>query len=255
MDPREIQIYKAIIIAVIVIGLILSYYILSVVKQQKKVLSFQKQNANAVITALEKDRSRIAEDLHDDIAPMLSAIRMKINSFELTEADDNTQLVKINQTIDDLARRVREISFGLMPYSLKAKGLNTAIREFIHYINRSATLSIQLTLPEKSILLNEQSSVSIYRIIQELVHNTIKHAGATELKLELRKENKKLILLVQDNGKGFNYEKHLKSSTGLGLKSLQNRISLLDGELQMESKLNEGSFCTIIIPLKDEQTL
>lgn len=255
MDPREIQIFKAIIIAVIVIGVILSYYIMSVVKQQKKVLNFQNQNANAVITALEKDRSRIAADLHDDIAPMLSAIRMKINSFELTEDDDSTQLEKVNGTIDDLSRRVREISFGLMPYSLKAKGLNTAIREFIHYINRSETLSIQLKLPEKPIALSEQSSVSIYRIIQELVHNTIKHAGASELNLELRKEKEKLILLVRDNGKGFNYKLQLNSGSGLGLKSLQNRISLLSGELSMESKINEGSICTVIIPLQNEKAL
>lgn len=255
MDPKEIQIFKAIIIAVVVIGVILSYYIMSVVKQQKRVLTFQNQNANAVITALEKDRSRIAADLHDDIAPMLSAIRMKINSFELTEDDDSMQLEKVNGTIDDLSRRVREISFGLMPYSLKVKGLNTAIREFIYYINRNEKISIQLTLPENPIRLSEQFSVSIYRIIQELVHNTLKHSGATALALELRKEKENLILLVRDNGRGFNYDLQLKTGTGLGLKSLQNRTSLLGGELIMESKINEGSFCTIIIPLKNDKII
>lgn len=255
MDPLETQIYEAIIVAVIVIGIILTYYIVSVIKQQKKVLGFQKQNANAVVTALEMDRSRIAADLHDDIAPMLSAVRMKINSFELTEPGDNYQLENVNEIVDELSRRVREISFGLMPYTLKAKGLNTAIREFIDYIDRKETLSIQYSLLNDSVVLNEPASVNIYRIIQELIHNTIKHSGATELILELRKEKEKLVLLVQDNGKGFDYNMKLKSGTGLGLKSLLNRVSLLGGELFMESEINKGSFCTILIPLKNGKTL
>jgi signal transduction histidine kinase len=252
MDAQESRLFAAILIAIIIIAIVVAYFIISVVVHHKKVLMLERKNANAVINALENDRSRIANDLHDDLAPMLSAIKMKINSFELIEPDDQVQLEKTNNNIDEIAKRMRAISFDLMPGSLKAKGLIIAVHEFVNYISKKEDLSIQLNISEEQVLLEEQKVIHVYRIVQEIIQNTLKHAKATQLIIELRKENNMLIVMSKDDGVGFNYNAELKESFGFGLRSLLNRTTLLDGNLDIQSKIGFGTTYIIEIPLKVE---
>lgn len=252
MDAQESQIYTALLIAIVIIGNIIAYFIFSVINQHKKVLTLQRKNLTAEITALENDRSRIAADLHDDLAPMLSAVKMRINSFEITDPQDQVQLEKTNQAIDEIARRMREISFDLMPNTLQRKGLLVALQEYVGYINRKDSLQVRLSLPEEPLYLEEQKSINVYRIVQEIVHNTLKHAQATELILEVKKEREGLVLFFKDNGRGFNYREELKDTTGFGLRSLLNRTHLLQGDLEVQSKEGKGTAYIIQIPLKNE---
>jgi signal transduction histidine kinase len=249
MDAQESQLFIAIIIAVIAIGGIIAYFIFSVFQHQKKMLMLERQNANAEITALEKDRSRIANDLHDDLAPMLSAVKMKINSFELNELEDQTQLDKTNDTIDEIAKRMRAISFDLMPGSLKVKGLNTAIHEFANFISKKDSLFINVDFPQEELVHDEQKAIHMYRIVQELIQNTLKHAKATQLLIELKREKHNLVLTSRDNGVGFNYDAELQENMGFGLRSLLNRTTLLNGNLDIQSKLGSGTIYIIEIPL------
>lgn len=251
MDAQESQIYSAFVIAILVIGSIIGYFIFSAIKQQKRVLALQIQNARAEITALEKDRARIAADLHDELSPMLVAVKMKINSFELSDPFDQEQLDKTNQTIDDMAARMRAISFDLMPTALQTKGLVVALREFINYISPVEGLKIHFLPPNDPIPLSEQYAINLYRIIQEIIHNTIKHADATELTIGLKRNSNTLVLQTVDNGTGFDHDKALNDDNGLGLRSLANRVNLLSAELSVNAKPGKGSSYTIEIPLKN----
>lgn len=249
MDAEESQIYSAFIIAILVIGSIVGYFIFSSIKQQKKVLALQIRNARAEITALEKDRARIAADLHDELSPMLVAVKMKINSFELSDPLDQEQLDNTNRNIDDMAARMRAISFDLMPTALQTKGLGVAIKEFINYISYKEGLKIHFLQPSDSFPLSEAYSINLYRIIQEIIHNTIKHAQATELTIELKKNSDSLILQTLDNGAGFDYDKALSNNQGLGLRSLANRVNLLGAELSTNTKPGKGTSYIIEIPI------
>lgn len=257
MDAQESQIYHAIILAVIVVGSVVFYFFYSIFKHHKKVLTLERDSAGAQVNALEKDRSRIAADLHDDLAPMLVAVKMRVNSFDLENKGDQQQLEKVNQIIDDMARRMRAISFDLMPVTLQEKGLLTAIREFVSSINNrdGDQLKIRLSLTEATLPLGSQKIIHAYRIIQEIVHNTIKHAGATELTIAIKRYKDQLIIETKDNGKGFDYHQKLAESKGLGLKSLINRVHLLRGRLNMDSKPGEGTFIIIQIPTDNEYTI
>lgn len=250
MDAQESQIYLSLLIAAVVIGSIIFYFILSAIQHQKKVLKLERQNASSEIMALENDRSRIANDLHDDLAPMLSAVKMKINSFEINELEDQLQLDKTNQTIDEIAKRMRAISFDLMPSSLKQKGINTAVHEFANYVSKKDSLFIQVDIAEENVLHNEQTSIHLYRIIQEIIQNTLKHAKASKLILQIERDKKKLILISRDNGVGFNYNAELKDTFGFGLRSILNRTTLLNGNLEINSKIGSGTTYIIEIPIK-----
>jgi two-component system, NarL family, sensor kinase len=250
MDPQDEQIYKAIIIGLIVILSVAGYFISSVIKNQKRLLEFQRKNAGAEIASLERDRSRIAVDLHDEMAPMLSAVKMKINSFDLNNAEDEMHLNKTNGTIDNMARRMREISFDLMPQTLLSKGLKSAVNEFCNFITQKQALIIHVNYSEENFTLDENQLINCYRILQEIVHNTIKHAKASELIISLKQQKNKFIIRSSDNGMGFNHHQMLLKQGGLGLKSLSNRVHVLQGEMFVESNPGKGTVYTIEIPLK-----
>ncbi len=248
MDAQETRIYTAIIITAIVLGVIISYFIISILRQQKKNMELHKQNILAEITQIEKERARIAADLHDDLGPLLSAVKMKINNFELTQKDDRIEIGKTNEHIDDILKRIREISFDLMPNSLLRKGLFMAIKEFIGYLNNTSGINFIFN-GDSTIRLSEQRSINIYRIIQEIVHNAIKHSQATQLKIELETIKNNLVLTVADNGTGFDYNKESKNTIGFGLRSLLSRTEIMGGQMFLESKKEKGTTYTFEIPL------
>jgi len=247
MDAQETSLYTAILIASFIIGVIIIYFVISIISHQRKNLKLHKRNILTEITALEKERARIAADLHDELGPLLSAVKMKINSFELADEDDQVEIAKTNQHIDSMVKRVREISFDLMPSALIRKGLLVAVREFADYIMKTNTLQIDVRATE-DLQLSEQKAVNLYRIIQEVIHNTVKHAQANQLAIDLNIEKNKLVLKAQDNGVGFNPET-LDKNTGLGLRSLLSRTEIMNGTMYLDSKKGSGTAITIEIPL------
>ncbi len=247
MDAQETRIYTAVIITAIVLGTIILFFIISILRQQKKNMELHKKNILAEITQIEKERARIAADLHDDLGPLLSAVKMKINSFELSQKGQE-EIFETNQHIDDILNRIREISFDLMPNSLLRKGLFMAIKEFIGYLNNTSGINYIFN-GDPNTNLSEQRSINIYRIIQEIVHNAIKHSGATELKIDLETIKNNLVLRVADNGIGFDYNKESKDTIGFGLRSLLSRTEIMSGQMFLESQKGKGTTYTFEIPI------
>ena len=247
MDAQETNIYHAILITSVVLGIIIIFFIFSITRQQRKNLELHRLNILAEITALEKERSRIASDLHDELGPVLSAVKMKINSFELHDDEDKIQMEKTNVHIDDLLQRIREISFDLMPSSLIRKGLIPALREFVDYLNNDSSIRFEFD-SETEIQVNEQKAVNIYRIVQEIAHNTIKHSDATCLSIHVKKNNKYLQMNIKDNGKGFDYEKESSEAMGFGLRGLVSRTEVIGGHMYLDSVPGKGTTYTFEIP-------
>ena len=247
MDAQETSLYTAILITSIVIGIIIIYFVVSIVNQQRKNLALHKRNILTEITTLEKERSRIAADLHDEFGPLLSAVKMRINSFELVDEDDHKEVVKTNQHIDLMLKRVREISFDLMPSALLRKGIVIAIKEFADYIMKSNALYIEFTAQEP-LVLAEQEAVNLYRILQEVIHNTLKHANASRLSIDLKADKKTLILKTVDNGIGFNVNA-VSQKAGVGLRSLLSRTKIMNGTMYIDSQAGKGTSFTFEIPM------
>ncbi|MCW3074976.1 MAG: hypothetical protein JWP69_2045 [Flaviaesturariibacter sp.] len=248
MDAQETRIYAAVLITSVVLGVIIFFFVVSIIRQQRRNLELHKKNILAEITTLEKERSRMAHDLHDELAPVLAAVKMRINSFELTDDEDKTEMIKTTEHLDALLKRIREITFDLMPNTLLRKGLTGAVKEFVDYMSHQSKLEIRYQA-EAIGSLSEQKTVNLYRILQEVVHNTVKHAGATILNISIHQKKNNIVLSTSDNGTGFDYEKKLSADDGIGLKSLKSRVEIMNGELFLESKKGKGTSYIFQIPV------
>lgn len=179
---------------------------------------------------------------------MLSAVKLKIGSFDLHDEEDKIQVEKTNQHIDNLIRRMREISYDLMPNTLRRKGLVYAIQEFIDYIGKGNSLAIRFSV-STDFIIDEQRSVHLYRVIQEIIHNTLKHAQATELIIDLRHDGQHILLSTRDNGVGFDQQVYLKEKGGLGLRNLFSRTEVMGGKMFLDSKKGKGTTYTFELPV------
>jgi two-component system, NarL family, sensor kinase len=251
MDEKEKSFYTAILIVCAVVGVIITYFIISIIRQQRRTVRLYQQSLLTEITTLEKERSRMASDLHDEIGPLLSAIKLRIGSLDVSQADEE-DVETTNQQIDNLIKRMREISFDLMPTSLLRKGFTAALNEFIEYCSKSNKLKISFQFAD--IKLSQSQAINMYRIVQEIIHNTIKHAEASELIIELRQEEDNVLLATRDNGKGFNYDERTNETKGQGLQNLLSRTEIIGGKMFVESKKEKGTTYIFEIPIVEDES-
>ena len=248
MDTQEARTFTIVLIIAVTLGTIIAYFVISIIRQQRS-LQMQKASMLAEISAMEKERTRIAADLHDELGPVLSVIQFQVDNIEGVQGEEKEQLAEASRHLDTLITRIREISNNLMPTALSRKGLIVAVQEFLARASDAAGLRIRFEHPDQ-IWLTDSTSVNIYRAIQEVVHNCIKHAGATDLEILMEKKKETLTILCRDNGKGFNYAGMAKESTGIGLKSLKNRTEMMGGTLEAESMVGKGTAFLFEIPVE-----
>ena len=255
MDAHQTKIYSAILITALIIGGIFIFFIISLVKQQRRNNELYKAKILAEITTLENERTRVANDLHDELGPLLSAIKFRLSSIETHLPEDEIMMKETSEHIVDIIQRMREISNDLMPNTLLRKGLVYAIEEFIYKVSppslpgeKNEGLHITFEHPNK-VELAKEKAINIYRIVQEIVHNTLKHARASLLTLRITIIENKLFLTTEDNGIGFNYSKASKELAGLGLRNLVSRTEIMGGELFIESQTGKGTIYNIEIPI------
>lgn len=251
MDAKETSFFNTVIIVSVALGIIITYFIISIIRQHRRNLQLYKQSLLTEINTLEKERSRMAADLHDEVGPVLSAVKLRLNSLDIHNDADAAEVEKTNEQIDVLMKRMREISFDLMPNSLIRKGFPAALLEFIEYSGRKSSLEIRFKY--ENVYLSQQQAINLYRINQEIIHNTIKHSGATELMIELRKEKNCIVLATRDNGIGFQYENSARSSSGLGLRNLLSRTEIIGGKMFVESQKGKGTTYIFEIPIAHDE--
>ncbi|MBS1564483.1 MAG: sensor histidine kinase, partial [Bacteroidetes bacterium] len=218
------------------------------IRQQRRHLRLQQEKIQAEITTLENERRRIASDLHDDLGPLLSAVKLQIYSVEVPDPEDRELIERSGLYIDNILHRIREISNNLVPQALLRKGLVVALQEFIDNLTLAHPFDIRFTYAGE-IALPGDREIHLYRIILEVIHNALKHSHASVLELHIQEEPHRLTVSIADNGSGFQYEVVQKIGGGLGLKKIQSRVDMLRGDLHIESQPGEGTQYRIAIPL------
>ncbi|UXX79599.1 sensor histidine kinase [Reichenbachiella carrageenanivorans] len=200
----------------------------------------QRLGFKSLIEGEEKERKRIAQELHDGLGQLLSTARLNVSVLEdqITESVTK-QWQNSLKLIDDAVTEVREISHNMMPNALVSIGFEAAIKEQIHIINDAGQVSIHTNWPEQKINLPESEAIALYRIIQEVLNNAIKYAEAKNIWLAVTHTDY-LKISIKDDGKGFDTAL-ITSSTGIGWRNIQSRVGLLNGELDITSTLDEGS--------------
>ncbi len=206
--------------------------------------------SKSIIEAEEKERLRIARDLHDGVAQTMTAAKMQLEHFmDSVEEDDklNTSLRNAFELIKDAAKEVRAVSHSMVPNALLKSGLVAAVRDFVQRMGTDK-LNIHLIIHGLNDRLNEHVETVVFRVLQELVNNIIKHANATEITIQLLKEQQELSIMVEDNGKGFDINT-LNEKAGIGLKNIESRVEYLNGHVHFDSSIGNGTTVMIDIPL------
>jgi signal transduction histidine kinase len=249
MDAQETTLFTAILIAGIVIGTIILFFVISIVRQQRRHLALSRKAILAELTAMEKERSRIAQDLHDDLGPILSVVKYKVDSITPLHEADAQQLASVSGHLDGLIERLQAIARNLVPSVLIRKGLLPSIEEFVEGVSAAGHVQVVFTHSHPFPTISEERSLHLYRLLQEAVHNSLKHAHPTRIEIHLKIKNGSLTLLCRDNGVGFDYKKALHESPGLGLRSLRGRVKMMGGRLQAESAKGKGTAYLFTFPL------
>lgn len=203
----------------------------------------------ALLQGQEDERSRLAKELHDGLGGLLSGVKINLNNMHkkliITE-EDGAAFEKSIHLLDKSISELRRVAHNLMPESILKFGLDGAISEFLQSLrNQNLNIIYQSYNIENG--LGKQLDISVYRIIQELVHNAIKHAGATEILVQLRKDESLVLLEVEDNGKGFDINS-VKKEKGMGLAGIRSRVGYWKGNIEIDSS-ESGTAVHIEIPL------
>ncbi len=228
---------------------------------QKLEYEQQKTLLNASIRFQEEERQRIAADLHDDAGPLLATARLYLNE-NLVNLDKNAQLQSIynaKQIIDDTIQLIRNISHRLMPPTLKNFGLESAVNDLFQKISGSGSLNASCRFHDYRERLQPDQELIIFRVIQELINNILKHSNSSFIHLTQNLSGSKLYIRMHHDGKGLtqaDFEKLNKSSGGLGLKNIQSRLKLLQGRIFFEKDMSQTYYkVTIEVPKTEEMTV
>lgn len=248
MDPEKTKILTAVLIASFILAVVLGYFIASLIRYQRRFILATKKNVLAELSVLEKDRIRIAADLHDELFPVLTAIKFQVDSVDAPNSEDAATLSAAREQLDQLSVRMREITKDLMPATLTRKGLIQGLQEFFTLIQKAYGIRIAFT-HDISPEIPEDKRINCYRIIQEITHNTVKHARASTLLVRLRQEGNTLEVLCEDNGTGFDYEKAIAATTGLGLRNIRSRAMIISDNFTVYSVPGKGTQYRFDIPL------
>jgi two-component system CheB/CheR fusion protein len=210
-------------------------------------LSQQKEILNAIMLAQEQERERIGEALHNGVAQMLYGIQILLTNIESQDSLVRKRLNELLGITKEAIEETRLISFELMPPVLKDYGITVALKTLLQRINTGRP-KIDLMIKNLNRRLPENIEFALYRIIQELINNILKHSHATEATIEISLTRMYLNVTVTDNGKGFNQKEVIEMKNGIGLVNIKNRIELLDGELKIRSSSGKGTAVSIRLP-------
>lgn len=216
--------------------------------QQQRIseLETEKQLAatEAVLKGEEQERSRLAKDLHDGLGGMLSGIKYSFNTIKenmVMTPENHLSFERSMDMLDSSISEMRRVAHNMMPESLVKFGLDTALKDFCKDINKSGALKVSYqSIGFADAQLDQTIAVTIYRIVQELINNTLKHASATTAIVQINKTNNRLSVTVEDDGRGFDTA-IVKSEGGIGWRNIQNRIDFLKGKLDVDSQPDKGT--------------
>ena len=236
-----------ILFLVVLVAVFMVAYQRRVMAQKTRILHVeaesQKQVMAAIVETQESERIRIARDLHDEVGALLSSVKMgiKLSERKLANAPGEPPVFsELTGMLDTAIESVRGISHDLLPPSLEALGLAKALEAMANHLSRTSGIPFLPAINGLAWRLPIRTELTLYRVVQEMSNNSLKHSGATQRTLHVFFSPQMLRITFQDNGKGFDYA-HLKASAkGLGLRGMESRVESVGGTLEVKSEEGGG---------------
>ena len=218
-------------------------------EKQHLEIDYQKELIKSIISTQENERKRIAQDLHDDISSKLNVINLNANLLKDGELSPEEYLIvndNILEATDKTLESARRIAHNLLPPLLKKFGLKDAIEELADFFNNSRKIIVKYNLEYPNGYLKSEKELHFFRIVQELINNSVRHGKAKNSMIEIAFKYNNLLFTYSDNGVGFDI-KNTKHKKGLGLKNIESRAAMLKGNYIIESEPNKGFKLTLTI--------
>jgi signal transduction histidine kinase len=242
--------------------LILIAIVVFIYKSRKKILAkelekkdleikFQKEILLSTIQTQEKERQRIAQDLHDEISSKLNVVSISLYGLKSKEKDEHARVATIDTIIqvnNSAIENARKIAHNLLPPVLEKFGLKVAIEELVLDFENTETVEIQYINTVNFDQTNADTQLNIFRIIQELLNNSLKHGKASKIKIEFKLVDAEVHCSYRDNGIGFDVS-NLQKNKGLGMRNIESRIQFLNGQYNIDSEKNNGIIFNLIFNL------
>jgi len=218
---------------------------------KEELLRQQKLRMEAVMEAEEQERRRLARELHDGVGQLLSAARRKMQSLQMHDADAaNEETANAVAMLDDSIREVRQLSHSMMPPALRNKELVPALKELAQQVMHTSKLEVYTDwVNTETLQPGKTQTLMLYRAVQEILQNIIKHAEANSVNIELVNHETELSLMVYDDGKGFDVEAVMLQGNGLGLKNIRSRVEYIGGKLVIDTSPGNGTTYIIELPV------
>jgi PAS domain S-box-containing protein len=219
-----------------------------------KDISKEKETENLVFKTIihtqETERKRFAKDIHDSIGQQLSAIKFYIGTSVSITSDEKQKnlLIKANNGLISALADIRNICFDLMPKTLENFGLGESLEELCKQTEVNEALSFKINVQKGFPHLNKQLEISIFRVVQEFINNTLKHGHANIIYIDLLQKNNNIKINLKDNGKGFDIN-NTDNKNGMGLRNVKSRLLPYNGEIEISSIFSKGTQYKITIPL------
>jgi len=198
----------------------------------------------AVLKGEEQERTRLAKDLHDGLGGMLSGIKYSFNTMKgnlIMTAENSQAFERSMDMLDSSIKEMRRVAHNMMPEALVKFGLDTALKDFCNEIYQSGALKVSYqSIGLENAEIDQTVAITVYRIIQELLNNSMKHAAATYAIVQVTKGDGHLSVTVEDDGKGFDTA-ILKRANGIGWSNIQNRVEFLKGSVDVQSSNDKGT--------------
>ncbi|HTH51143.1 MAG TPA: PAS domain S-box protein, partial [Pyrinomonadaceae bacterium] len=208
-----------------------------------------------IVEAQEAERSRIARDLHDRLGQQLTGLRLKLESIKPIAGDNQRIIEVIDQACEQAKQMDTDMSllaWEMRPVSLESHGLHEVLGSFVRDWSKSHGIEAEFQCISRNGRLSPELETNLYRIVQEALNNILKHADATEVSVTLNQNDREMVLVIEDNGRGFDHETTAASPTGgLGLVGMRERATVLGGRIEIESKPGAGTAVYARIPFSD----
>ncbi|MBK7093920.1 MAG: PAS domain S-box protein [Saprospiraceae bacterium] len=227
--------------------------ILSIGRDITERKDIERKIASAIIETEEKERRRFAADLHDDLAPLLSTIKLYIDLLKkgnFNKISPQETIQSIDELIEKAIVSTREISNNIMPSILQDFGLIAAVKDFCTYINNTKSINIILDCEQYKLTGSRIEETVLFQSIKELVHNTLKHSNASKIDIFLESNDDHINLFYKDNGIGFDVNDKTLNPTGLGLNNIVNKVKTINGLTMIKSEPDQGMSMLITLKVK-----
>ncbi len=229
-------------------------YIITIEDVTKK-KEMELNSLQSILEGQENERRRLGREIHDGIGPLLSFMKLSLDSFidDLHMQDPKTEtevLDSISETIDSLTADLRSLSHRLMPRLLDEFGLIPAFDNLVFRLNKSRKVNITFySNMDKECRLDKNIELTVFRCNQELLNNAVKYADANTIMVQLILHKDSIVLMVEDDGNGFEKEKLSLKNFGIGLTNIDTRVRMLNGEFILETSIGKGTMASIEIPI------